>query len=114
MWLRFCKGRKCTFYKGKPSHCAGHFQASSHCVGRARDAGYDWMGLIDPDEYWFSPRYGTLPSLLSAERQRGSVGVGQNAFVYGPGGATGREPTARVSSRPRRGRDTTATRRREI
>jgi hypothetical protein len=85
----FVKGGKCTFYKGKPSHCAGHFQASSHCVGRARDAGYDWIGLIDPDEFWFSPRYGTLPALLGAERQRGSVGVGQNAFVYGPGGATG-------------------------
>ena len=82
----------CTIRHGKrikPSHCAGHFQASSHCVGRARSEGYDWIGLIDPDEFWFSPRYGTLPLLLRAERRRGTVGVGQNAFVYGPGRQSG-------------------------
>ena len=44
------------------------------------------MGLIDPDEFWFSPRFGSLPAVLAAEAARGTVGVGQNAFIYGFGG----------------------------
>jgi len=80
----------CRLMKGKPSHCAGHYQASSHCIGRAREDGLDWVGLIDPDEFWFSPRFGSLPRLLAIERVRNSVGVGQNAFIYGSGGVEGK------------------------
>ncbi len=73
----------------RPSHCAGHLVASSHCVGRARAAGFAWIGLIDPDEFWFSPRFGTLPALLDDYHARGVVGLGQNAFIYGTGGVSG-------------------------
>uniref|UniRef100_A0A7S4B378 Glycosyltransferase family 92 protein n=2 Tax=Chrysotila carterae TaxID=13221 RepID=A0A7S4B378_CHRCT len=45
--------------------------------------------MIDPDEFWFSPKYGTLERLLAHKHAEGYVGVGQAALIFGPGPVTG-------------------------